>query len=60
MQEGKYRATFALKYNRREISACMLKDSLACAFSYLQWLCVGLHLYEGGDEKRENIISLKG
>ena len=31
----------------------MLKDSLAYAFSYLQWLCVGPHLYEGGDEKRE-------
>lgn len=59
MQEGKYRATFAFKYNRRESCACMLKDSLACAFSYLQWLCVGLYLYKGGDEKWENIISPK-
>lgn len=52
-RRGKYRATFALKYNTRESRVCMLKDSLASAFSYLQWVCVGLHLYEGGDEERE-------
>lgn len=39
----------------------MLKDSLAYAFSYLHRLCVGQHLYEGWDEKREEriIIFLK-
>lgn len=50
-QEGKYGATFALKCNRRESRACMLTDSLARAFSYLQWLYVGLH--EGREGGRE-------
>lgn len=53
MQEGKYRATFALKYNNGKSCACILKGSLACAFSYLQGVCVGLHLYEAGDENKE-------
>lgn len=48
--EVEYRATFALKYNRGESCVCMLRDSLASAFSYLQWSCVELRLYEGGRE----------
>lgn len=62
-REVEYRATFALKYNRGENCVCMLKDSLASAFSYLQWLCVELRLYEGGrgwkEGRGEDMISLK-
>lgn len=53
MQEGKYRATFALKYNNGTSCACILNGSLAHAFSYLQGACVGLHLYEAGDENKD-------
>lgn len=54
VQKGKYRATFALKYNSGGSHACILSDSLACDFSYLALLRVGLHLYEIGGMKWRN------
>lgn len=50
-EEVKSRATFALKYNKS--CACILKGSVACAFSYLQGACVELHLCEAGDENKD-------
>lgn len=53
VQEGKYGATFALRYNSGRSCVCILRDIAASAFSYLRLGCVGLHLYEGRCQRRE-------
>lgn len=53
VQEGKYGATFALRYNSVRSRVCILRDIAASAFSYLRLVCVGLHLYEGRRQRRE-------